>query len=172
MSDLETIAKQKADAALERQISALPAEIQAIQRELSAKGLLRSGAMLKRVLAACCSSLEAQAAVVRAEYEWVVSQALWVSQSWVEHLVAVASGSLDALHEPVRSHLEKACELAGQPQLFNRLYAEFQSSDAAAKSAIALSLKAKFAERRRGVIRALPGMLQRLISRVFTGGSA
>jgi hypothetical protein len=172
MSDLETIATQKAEAAIAKRISALPLKIQAIQRELTAKGLLQSGAMLKGVLAACCSSLEAQATTVREEYEWAVSQALVVSQSWVEQLAAVASGSLDAFHEPVRGHLERACKLAGQPQLFDRLYAEFQSCDNAARSGIGLSLRAKFAERRRGIIRALPVMLQRLISRIFTGSGA
>lgn len=171
MSDLERIAKQKTDAAIERRIAALPNEIQAIQRELSAKGLLRSGAMLKRVLATCSSNLEAQAETVREEYKWVVSQALWVTQSWAEHLIAVASDSLNPFREPVRLHLEKACEIAGQPKLFSRLYTEFQSSEAAAKSGIALSLRARFAERRRGVIRTLPSVLQRIISRVFTGGS-
>ena len=87
MLDLEQLAAQKAEFAAQQRIAVLPSEIQAIQRELGARGLLMSGAMLKRVLAACVSALHAQASSVKSEYEWAVSQALFASQAWVERLI-------------------------------------------------------------------------------------
>lgn len=171
MSELETIARQKIEISLEQRLTGLSAEIKAIQRELSAKGLLRSGAMLKRVLSACCSAVDSHAALVTSEYEWAVSQALLVSQSWVEGLVTEAAGCLDRLRVPVRGHLEQACKVADQPRLLDRLYNEFESNELAAKSRVALSLRTKFAERRRGLIRGLPRVVSRLISKLFRGGA-
>src|SRR3954471_2826633 len=117
MSDLQQLAKQKTEAASERRIAALPGEIQALQRELAARGLLHSGAMLKRVLAACTSAHEAQATAVIAEYEWAATHALVVTQSWTESLVTEACQSFEALQTASLTHIAKASEVAGRPEL-------------------------------------------------------
>jgi hypothetical protein len=171
MSELEKIARQKSEVALAARLTGLQSEIQATQRELAAKGLFRSGAMLKKILRCCCSALDAQASTVISEYEWAIVQALIVNQSWVGKLIAEASGSLDDLREPVNMQLEQACRAAGQPQLLARLQTEYQSMESAAKLRITLALQSKMAERRRGLIRGLPTLLPKLLSKLF-GGSA
>ncbi|HYE37297.1 hypothetical protein [Methylocaldum sp.] len=157
---------------MQKRIASLPTEIQAIQHELSAKGLVKSGAMLKRVLATCKASIEAQSQTVLAEYEWAVRQALFASQSWVERLVVDASESLEHLYEATQGHIYKACHLAGTPELAVRLLRDLETTKVAAKDSIALSLRSRFAERSRGLIRGLPSLLSRVISRIFGGGGA
>lgn len=171
MSDLESIAGEKAEAALEKRLSGLATDIKAIQRELSARGLLRSGAMLKRVLTACSSTLESHADEIIAQYEWAIAQALLVSHSWVDKLSNKASLSLEKMRAPVKAHLEQACRIADQPKLLDRLYGQYELAESAAKSKITLSLRARFAERRRGLVRRLPGAITQLISKLFRGGA-
>lgn len=172
MSDLQLLARLKADAEMQKRISAVPTEIKAIQHELSAKGLLRSGVMLKRVLAACQLMVEAQRGTIVSEYQWAIGQALLASQSWVDRLVSEASESLRPLHSVSENHIRKACDLAGTPELAARLLADLQATEIAAKNDIALALRSSFAERRRGLLRSLASLLPRLLSRLFRGGGA
>jgi hypothetical protein len=171
MSDLQSLAKQKAAAEMQRRVAALPGEIEATKRQLAAKGLLLSGAMLNRVLAICEAATEAQRATVIAEYRWAVNQALFASQSWVERLVVEATNSLEPLHAEAERHLQKACALVGKPELVARLLSDLEPTEKAAVNDIALALRSCFAERRRGLVRSIPSVLPRLLSRIFGGGT-
>ena len=146
-------------------------EIQALQRELAARGLLHSGAMLKRVLAACTSALEAQATTAIAEYEWAATHALVVTQSWTESLVSEACQSFQALQTASLTHLAKASGIAGRPELAAHLESELSISLESCKQRVALALRSKFAERKRGLVRGLPSLIPRLVARFFSGGS-
>jgi len=172
MADLQQLASQKAEAALQRRVDTLPAEVQAIQRELNARGLLRSGAMLNRMLAACRAAIDAQASTVIAEYEWAVGQAIFVSQSWIERLVAEASASFSPLQSAGERHLSTASELAGRRELSARLHSDLKTTVEAARQNVGLALRSKFAERKRGLLRALPAFIPRQLARIFAAGHA
>lgn len=172
MSDLQSLAKHKAAAEMRRRIAALPIAIEAINREHAAKGLLLSGATLKRVLVTCRIAIEAQADTVIAEYRWAINQALFASQSWVEQLVVEAIQSLEPLHTEAAKHFQTACVLVGKRELAARLLSDLEPIKTAAANDIALALRSCFAERRRGLVRSIPGLLPRLLSRFFGGGAA
>jgi len=50
------------------------------------------------------------------------------------------------------------------------LLAELAKSHTSAQDQVALGLRSAFSERKRGVVRALPSLVFRLISRIFSGG--
>jgi hypothetical protein len=171
MSDLLALARTKADAVVDSRAKALPTEIQAIQRELSAKGLLKSGAMLKRVLRASVEALERAAGKVSEHYVWAATHALVVTQTWVERLVLDAQESFLPLEVVGEDQIRKAAALSGRPELAERLVADFAETKARARESVAVALRSKFAERRRGLIRGLPSLLPKLLSRLFGGGA-
>jgi len=169
MSALQSLAKKKTDAELQRQLAALPRSIEAICREHAAKGLFNSSATLKRVLATCKEVTEKQRDATIKEYQWAVNQALLASQTWVEHLVVDASESIDALHRDSEKHIKSICERIGKPELVARLLSDLDSTEVAAKNDIALALRSSFAERSRGLIRGVACFIPRLISKFIKG---
>lgn len=85
MSDLQILARKKAEAQMQRIISALPDQIEAVKRELSAKGLTRSGATLKRTKNICLAAMKEQSITIITVYRWAAAQALFASQTWIEN---------------------------------------------------------------------------------------
>jgi hypothetical protein len=172
MSDLLALARTKTDAVVRLRAKALPTEIQAIQSELSAKGLLKSGAMLKRVLRASVEALERTAENVSEHYIWAATHALLATQTWIEQLVVSAQSSFQPLEAVCEDQIRKAAVLSGNPELTERLLADFSEAKARARESVATALRSKFAERRRGLIRGLPSLIPKFLSRFFGGGGA
>jgi hypothetical protein len=172
MSDLQSLAQQKADAAMQQRLCELPNAIQALQRKLAAQGGLRSGAMLKQVLSICQQAMRAQSATLVTEYRWAVAQALLASQSWVERLIAEANTSIDPLYEACIEHMKRAVALAAVPRVEQRLLTDLDQTRKSAKDEVAVALRSAFAEKRRGIIRAFPSSVVRALSRLFGGGHA
>jgi hypothetical protein len=171
MSDLESLVKEKVAADLQRRISALRRDLEVLKNDHAAQGCLYSGLTLKRTLAACVSATEAQRTSVIAEYRWAIDQALFASQSWVERLVAEAAASLGPLRAECEGQIHKACALVRTPELAARLVSELEVAERSAVNDIALALRSCFAERRRGLIRCIPSLVPRLLSRIFGGGA-
>ena len=170
MSDLQSLAGKKADAHLQRRIQEVPGAVQALQRKLAAQGLLQSGAMLKQVLATSKEGLQAQGATTITEYRWAITQSLFASQSWVEHLIAEATVSLEPLYNAYAEQITKAVSVAGVPDVAARLMAELDQSHSSTKNEIALALRSAFAEKRRGLLRVLPSAVYRLVAKLLGGG--
>ncbi len=172
MSDLLTLARTKADAVVGLRAKALPTEIQAIQRELSARGLVKSGAMLKRVRRASVEAVERTAENVSEHYIWAATHALLATQTWIERLILDAQEALLPLETVGEDQIRRAAALSGRPELAERLLADFAAAKARARESLAIALRSKFAERRRGLIRGLPSLIPKLLSRFFGGGAA
>jgi hypothetical protein len=171
MSDLLALSRAKADAFVAARSRALPSEIQAIQRELTAQGLLKSGAMLKRVLKASVESLERASEKVSEHYVWAATHALFATQTWVEQLVLSAQESLLPIALIAEEEIRRAAALSGSPELAERLLSDFAGAKTRARELVAVALRSKFAERRRGLVRGLPSLIPRLVSRFFSGGA-
>jgi hypothetical protein len=171
MSDLQSLAKEKAAAELQRRISALRRDLEVLKNDHAAQGRLYSGLTLKRTLAACVSATEAQRNSVITEYRWAIGQALFASQAWVERLAAEAAASLEPLHAECEGQIHKASALVRTPELAARLVSELEVAERSAANDIALALRSCFAERRRGLIRSIPSFIPRLLSRIFGGGT-
>ena len=169
MSDLQLLARQKVEADMQSRIDQLPQSIQALQRQLAARGLRRSGAMLKQVVALCEEQIAAHGTVVSSEYSWAVKQALLASQSWVERLVTASSVSLRALTQECAGHVERAVQVAGGPDLSVRLVGQVEAKRDSVANEVALSLRSVLAEKRRGLLRGLPGSLVDLFVKVVGG---
>lgn len=171
MSDLQVLARKKAEAQMHRIISALPDQIEAVKRELSAKGLTRSGATLKRTRNICLAAIKEQSITIIAEYRWAAEYALFASQTWIEELTVDAIESMQLLFQNCESHLRKAAEFTGTPELEDRLLSDLNDAWQMVTQDIALALHSSFAERRRGLIKLIPGFAQKLLGRFFTGGT-
>ena len=171
MADLQALAKQKAEAERQKLLVSLPGEIQALQRQLAAKGSLASGAMLKQVLAVCQEAITKQGKSIASEYQWAVNHSLFASQSWVERLVADGPLILLPLYDAAVAQVSKATQIAGMPSVTERLLSDLAETRSVTEADVALALRSAFAEKHRGLIRSLPSSLLRLILKPFTGGT-
>ena len=172
MSDLQSLARQKAEAQMQQRLKKLPSDIKALHNRLSAEGGVRSGNMLKKVLSLCQQALAEQNATVISEYRWAVTQALLASQTWVERLIEDASQSIEPLNEACIKHVKAAVALAGIERVEARLLEELAETKAALASDLALALRSSFAERRRGLVRFVPAFIGRLTTKLLGGGHA
>ncbi len=168
MSDLQLLARLKAEAVMQRHIISLPNSIEAMRREHAAKGMLNSGATLKKALIICKTSTEEQRDTVISEYRWAISQALLVSQTWIEELILDAIKSLEPLHLENIGHIKKICKSINSLDLATSLISELKLTEDAAANDIALALRSNFAERRRGLVKQTLSFPIRLISRIFS----
>jgi len=169
MSDLQGIARSKVEAELNSRLLALPAEVQALQRQLSAKGQLMSGNMLRGVLRLGQESLQAQGNAITTHYAWAVREALTASQSWVQALAAEGADSLAPLVTKASDLVKDACQLAKQPALSARLLADLDSTHLRVRESIITSMDAEFAVKRRGLLRWLGSLFGRLLRLGATG---
>ena len=64
----------------------------------------------------------------------------------------------------------KACQIAGTPELVGRLMHEFEDALNSARVGVALALRSRFAERRRGLLRGITSFIPRLVARIASGG--
>ena len=155
---------------MEQRIRQLSGAIQVLQNTLAAQGGLRSGNMLKQVLSTCQNSMKEQASTLVTEYRWAVANALFASQTWVERLIVEANESMTPLYEASVGHMKKAVALAGVPRVEPQLLVELAEARASSVNEVTLALRSSFAERRRGLIRALPSFVGRLVAKMLGGG--
>ncbi len=160
MSNLRSIAKGKVQADLQRRIDALPGTIQAIQRELAARGLVKSGVMLKRVTSVCVESMQAYGVVLTTEYNWAITHSLVASESWINELTVEANDSFNPLIAASLHHLQKAVEMVGGSgsgtDLAIRLIDELKKAHSSIQNDIRLALQATFAEKSNSILNKLP----------------
>jgi hypothetical protein len=153
MNELRDIARSRSESDMNTRLAALAADVQVLQRQLSASGQLRSGNMLRGVLKIAQESLRSHAVVLSENYSWAVNEAIAASQSWVRRLAAEASDSMRPLFVAGSEQLTDACKLADQPQLATRLIADLETTHFESREAILVALDAKFASKSRGMLK-------------------
>jgi len=141
-------------------LEVLPKEVQALRRQLSAKGQLRSGNMLRGVLRIAQESLQSHATVLNENYAWAVDES--ITASWVRGLAAEAADSMLPLFRAGSEQLTAACQVADQPQLASRLIADLETTHLESRQSILVALEAQFASKSRGVLKWI-GRLFRLL---------
>ena len=171
MPDLETLARQKCEAALQRRLDALPKDIKALQANLAAKGQFQSGSMLKQVLAICQASLQNHAETAIAEHQWAVEKALFASHSWVLRLSDQAERSVRPLYDASVQSVTRAADQISSGNLAPLLVRELEQTLVTVNNDISLAMRAGFAEKSRGLLRNLPASILNAISRLFKGGT-
>lgn len=72
MSELQVITHQRSEAAMTSHMSAIPKDVKALQQH-AAKGLLKSGNILRGVLAIAQKALTTRAATLTEHYTWAVN---------------------------------------------------------------------------------------------------
>ena len=169
MTNLSILARNKAEAAMQRRIEAISIQIKTINNEHASAGLLRSGATLKRSLRICREALDEQAQTVQTEYLWAVKTAIFANQSWVNKLTLDAIDSLELLHKEAIKELKKAVVLVGTPEHIDGLLAELQVTRDAANNNVIIALSSAFAERSRGLVAQIFGLIPRSIAWIFRG---
>jgi len=165
MVDFQALEKQKTEADRQKLLVSQPGEMQALQRQLAAKGLLASGAMLKQVLAVCQETITKQGKSIANEYQWAVTHSLFASQSWVERLVADGPLILSPLYNAATAQVIKATQIAGMTSVAERLLSDLAQTCSVIEADVALALRSAIAEKHRGIIFSL----LRLILKPFTG---
>lgn len=167
MSELRELANAKIDAERVKLLASLPAEIEALKRKNAANGLLRSGNTILGVVAICSSALDSLGRLVLDQYRWAVTQSLLTTQSWVEELVQVVPDQLVPLYERCVDHVKREADLAGAPRAAPECIAKLEVKRDEIVNDIALSLRASFAERKRGLVRNLGTTALGWVSKLF-----
>ncbi len=168
MSELLRIARSKTDDELNGRLLALPADVQALQRQFAAKGGFASGNMLIGVVRLAQQSIQAQGAAVATHYTWAVREALTASQSWVRELAIDGADSLSPLVARASDLAKDAAQRARLPELAERLLADIESTHVQVRERIITALDAEYATKSRGILRKLGSFVGRIIK---TGGN-
>jgi hypothetical protein len=171
VDDLLNIARSRSSLVEAEVLASLPRDIQAIQRSLSAKGLVKSGRMLKEVRGAAEAALDRMSDSLIQNYTWCVEQSVAASQSWMLELRDDAISRLAPVQKAGVAEIERACVLAGTPHLSARLVADLDSKYLSAEEKLRVELQAAFEVRKRGLVRKLLSTLGRMLPGVFTGGA-
>ena len=170
MSDLTSLATQKIEAAEQARLKALPREIEAIKHEHAAKGIARSGATLKRVRQLCIASLHGHGETIASEYKWAIQHALLASQTWSEKLASEVPALLSLLMTEITQKLTEVAAFTGSPELADRLISDVEAERLVAESNAKLAIRSAFAEKKRGLVRALPGTFLSFVAKTFRPG--
>lgn len=163
MSELVGLTRQRIEAAVQQRLKALPGEVAAIKQEHAAKGLAQSGATLKRVRALCIAHLHAHGETIATEYRWAIQHALLASQTWSEQLTSDVTVQLAPVMKASTEQLSALAAFAGRPELAERLISEIDAERLVAEGSAKLAIRSAFAEKKRGLVRALPGSLWSLV---------
>ena len=170
MSELQQLAESKINAECIKLCESLPKQIQALKRANAAKGLLHSGNTVHGVVEICSNALDKLGSRVLEEYRWAISQALFVSQSWVEEMIQAIPTQLQPLQEKSLAHIAEEATLAGVPNAIPQCHAEFENKLTKINNDIMLSLRSSFSERKRGLVRAFGSAIPNWLSKLFGGG--
>ena len=170
MGELKALANQKIDAEREKLCKAILGQIESLKRQHAAKGLLRSGNTVIAVVDICLSSVDSLARTIVAEYRWAIAQALVVSQSWVEELVAESSRHLLPLQEKCLAHIATEAKFAEAKSAIVQCQERLSAKVTEVSDDIALSLRTSFAERKRNLFRSIVGAIPRWITKLLSGG--
>lgn len=169
MDELRKIANARIVAEQAKLLNSLPADIEALKRKNAANGLLRSGNTILGVVALCSNALDSLGKVVLEQYRWAVVQSLLASQSWVEELVRDSPDQLQSLFDSCIEHVKREATLAGSPNAAPECIAKLEAKLGAISNDIALSLRASFAERKRGLIRHIGNTAAGWLSKLLGG---
>lgn len=171
MSELVDLARQKIEAAAQRRLKSFPREVEAIKSQHAAAGIgARSGATLKRVRALCIANLHAHGETIATEYRWAIQHALLASQTWSEKLASEVAGQLEPLMKSSEVQLTTLSAFTGHPELAERLIKDVEAERCVAQEDAKLAIRSAFAEKKRGLVRSLPGSLWSLVVKVFRPG--
>jgi hypothetical protein len=103
------------------------------------------------------------------QYRWAVAQSLLTTQSWVEELIRTVPDQLLPLYERCVDHVKREADLAGVPRAAPECIAKLEVKRDEVVNDITLSLRASFAERKRGFVRNLGSTALGWLSKLFGG---
>jgi hypothetical protein len=170
MSELVTIANAKIEAERAKLISALPTQIENLKRAEGARGNARSGHTLSEVANICSHSLGSLAEVIATQYRWAAAQSLLTTKSFVEELIHSSRTQLEPLFKSCADHIRREIAFVGVPNAERELIGRLEAKRGEVATEIELALRTTFAERKRGIVRALGSAASGWLSKLFSGG--
>jgi hypothetical protein len=108
MSTLEQVAEAKVLAAVKRRLDNLDPAVLAVKHEMSARGLLRSGATVKRIRELGISLPDGIRDDMKTEYGLVLEESLWPSEHLVSRLMQYATQHFQVAQDRAASEVRQA----------------------------------------------------------------
>ena len=170
MSELITLANAKIEAERAKLISALPTQIENLKRAEAARGNLRSGHTLSEVTNICSRSLDSLAEIIATQYRWAAAQSLLTTKSFVEELIRSSRTQLEPLFKSCADHIRREIAFVGAPNTEPELIGRLETKRGEVSTEVELALRTTFAERKRGIARALGSAASGWVSKLFSGG--
>ena len=97
MENLESIAYAKIQAAVDRRLDFLATNIAAVRGEMNSRGLLHSTLTVQKINEACVSLFNQVLDEIKREYEVILKETFWLSDSLTSRLVLNANTYFDRL---------------------------------------------------------------------------
>lgn len=127
--EIKKIAHDRIRLEIGEQNNNLCIEIDRIKAEMSAKGLLRSGAIIKRVTDLCAETTKNRAQLVwQTLFRFITTTGISYSEDLPEELKGIVAQYLPEKLDDLRGQIKKITEIAGSPNLFERMEQELDKA--------------------------------------------
>ena len=127
--EIKKIAHARVRIEIGEQNNNLQREIDRIKAEMSARGALRSSMAIKRVTGLCAETIKNRAQLVwQTLFRFITTTGISYSESLSEELKDLVVQHLPEKMGDVRGHVKKISEIAGSPNLYERMEQELDSA--------------------------------------------
>lgn len=169
MSKFIDISDQRAFGYLERFLEELDGDYEAMLRRHSADGLLRSGNTIKRAMGLVNDGADKLKTFLIDQSCWVIDKSIYVPLSIGEDLVDLNEKYFECYVDQTEEYIRKAANIAGQPQLFERVYPEVEEFIGRCLQETNLETEALVLENRSTGIKGIAKYLFSLVSKLWGG---
>ncbi|MFT4919817.1 MAG: hypothetical protein ACI8RU_002444 [Zhongshania aliphaticivorans] len=169
MSKFIGISDQRIYGYLERLLEELDGDYEAMLRKHSADGLLRSGSTIKRAMALVNDGADKLKAFLIEQSSWVIDKSIYVPLSIGEDLIGLNEKYFSFYADQTEEYIRKAATVAGQLQLFDRVYPDVEEFIDRSLREANLETEALVLENRSTGIKGIAKYLFSLVSKLWGG---
>jgi hypothetical protein len=154
---------------LDRLIEKLGADYEAMLRKHSAEGLLRSGNTIKKAMELVSNGADELKVFLIGQSAWVIDKSIYVPLSIGDDLIDLNVKYFETYIEKSEEYIIKASQVAGKPELFDRVYPEVKTAINRSFNETKLEIEALVLENRSTGIKGVAKYLFSLVSKLWGG---
>lgn len=127
MSKILDIVDRKIEAGRKRLLEDIDSRYEAMLRNDSANGNLRSGNTVRETINIATESADLLRNLIIDQFTWAISESIYVPMSISGELNAIASRHFSELEIAAEQYVKKASEMSGKPAVHERVYPEVEN---------------------------------------------
>ena len=169
MSKFLKILEQRVDGYIESLLDELDGNYDAMLRRHSADGLLRSGNTIRKTMELINNGADELKAFLIKQSSWVVDKSIYVPLSIGSNLMDLNEKCFEMYRVQSKDYVKKAAKVAGQPNLFDRVYPDIEAFIQRSLNEANLETEALVLENRSTGIKGIARYLFSLVSKLWGG---